>query len=546
MKRKIILSSLSLILISAMTLGTPVHAEEEEYVYSPNSNSAILELALENAGYNENARLAILGNLSVQTCGRFDPTIVNGVCDSTSEVTEFPTSGSIGLAQWSGSRKDNLKAFAEAEQASPLDIDTQIRFLIKEMNDNGFTPENLNKYSLEQSTYIIFRRFLTAPSDAPVLFQAYVKYSDLDDTSTTTVNYKSALAVAKAQSSVELTNSSIRAAAQSGSNCKVIRPSNASVVYGLNKARRDVGEDDNIKIIRACMNQHDNSNRLPITDTYDQALANAVTAFQKDSRLEGGNIWSKNIDGRVGKTTRCKICKALYSPKNNPTGYKYNCANAANCGGSSTPVEPTPETPTGTAVGAQSTSGYAKQNDYSCKKNGKWLKLKDCDWYWKYRQDAPTKKSDIKTSGCSFIAAVNALKYSGHINGNINDYIKELAVWTFNQKWTDGKGKINRILDHAGVDHRTLSLTGNNKNDLEAIKEELSEGNAITFYGKKKNNSCTVYTGGHYVAVIGVTAENKIVVANVAKGSSTIDYKDFLTGSKCGTWLSTATVVESD
>lgn len=125
MKKVIAILSLSLTLIFAAALGVPTHAEGEEYTYTPNSNSAILQTALENAGYNETVTIAILSNISVETCGRFDPTIVNGVCNSASEITDFPASGSIGLAQWSGTRKDNLKAFADAEQTSPLDINTQ-------------------------------------------------------------------------------------------------------------------------------------------------------------------------------------------------------------------------------------------------------------------------------------------------------------------------------------------------------------------------------------------------------------------------------------
>lgn len=537
-KKNIIIVCLTLIFVAFSSLSA--YAEDEEFIYTPNANSVILESALENAGYSETTIYAILGNISVATCGRFDPTIVNGVCDSDSTIEEFPNDGAIGLAQWTGARKDNLKAFADAEQTSPLDINTQVRFLLKEMNDNGFTPENLNKYSLEQSTYIIFRRYLAGSNDAPLSFGDYV--NSLDANSSATANYGSALSIAKNRSGVLSADVILGVGAQYGPSCNPILPSNANTVYGLKSG--DVKTHGDIGVIRACMNKFMGTSFSTTNNTYDQQLADAVTRFQKNK-----GIWSSGINGRVGKATRCAICKALYPSSSYPASYNNYCTRASNCGGSSVPTTPTqPTTPTAptspTAVGVQSTSGYAKQSDY-----GK--------VYWKYNKTTWTSKSSVSTSGCSFIATVNALKRLGVV-GNVNTYVKNLAAWTlgrdksnppkqssnpektkigkvkYDGRWTAGGwDKIKLIINNystlkSKVGYRTLSLSGSADNKLKQVRNELSKGNALIFYGK----SGAPYTsGGHYVTVIGITKDNKVVVTNAASGSSTVAYKTFFSRS---------------
>ena len=313
-------------------------------------------------------------------------------------------------------------------------------------------------------------------------------------------------------------------------------PNAPNQVYGLNTSKRDIREHANISVIRNCMNQ-DQGSRLPITNTYDQELANAVTKFQKQN-----NIWSANIDGRVGKSTRCKICQAAY--RNNSSKYNTYCAKASVCGtATTTPTPASTDSPTSTgAIGNQSDSGYFGQIKFKCdrykedvKKNGKIIHKKgdikdeDCDWIWKRNKADTNKPSDIYASGCSFIAAVNALKKIGY---SIDEEgLKGLTKWARDQGWTAGGWSIiEAVLNKYSVSHSEHYKPSSKTDFLDKIKSELQKGNAIIAYG---HNAIPYTDGGHYVTIVGVTSDNKIVVTNSVttngknQASSIIDYDTF-------------------
>lgn len=315
-----------------------------------------------------------------------------------------------------------------------------------------------------------------------------------------------------------------------GPPCEPITPDDANRVYGLKGSAQkpDVRQHGDIGVIKACMNQFLGTNFTTTDNNYDQQLADAVTKFQKSQ-----GIWNSGISGRVGKATRCAICKAKYPKNTYPASYNNYCTRASNCGGDPVPTTPTmpstptttPETttPSTTSVGVQSTSGYALQSNYK-------------NVYWKYAKNDSNKKSSISSSGCSFIATVNALKRLGLVN-NLNSYITKLAGWTITQKpkWTAGGwDKIQSILKNYSdlknkVGYSKLNLANlSTEKKLEKVKSELSKGKAIIFFGK---NGAPYTSGGHYVTVVGVTSDNKIVVANSAKGGSLIDYKTFFSHS---------------
>ena len=88
--------------------------------------------ALLSDGYSKTAAAAVLGNLEQES--GINPKAVNS------------KSGAYGLAQWLGGRKTKLFEFAKSEGKDSTDLDTQIKFMIKELaegkqwiNNSGMT-----------------------------------------------------------------------------------------------------------------------------------------------------------------------------------------------------------------------------------------------------------------------------------------------------------------------------------------------------------------------------------------------------------------------
>lgn len=88
-------------------------ASNQEYVYQ----------ALKGAGLPPVGIAGVMGNIQVES--GFDPSRQNS------------GEGAIGLAQWEGSRRTALQAFAASRSKSESDLDTQIMFLIQEAKNRG-------------------------------------------------------------------------------------------------------------------------------------------------------------------------------------------------------------------------------------------------------------------------------------------------------------------------------------------------------------------------------------------------------------------------
>ncbi len=88
-----------------------------------------------NKGLSPTAAAGIVGNLKAES--GFDPSVV-GKADST---------GSIGLAQWNYSRKDNLINFAKQKGTSHTDLNTQLDFIVHELNQPAFKKAKDSLYS---------------------------------------------------------------------------------------------------------------------------------------------------------------------------------------------------------------------------------------------------------------------------------------------------------------------------------------------------------------------------------------------------------------
>lgn len=99
---------------------------------------------LRNAGYSEYAVAGVMGNIWGES--RFDPNIVekgNGI--------------GFGLCQWSYGRRTNLENYARAKGVAASDVDTQIEFLLGELNPkggcNGYATYQLMTVTRDGKTY---------------------------------------------------------------------------------------------------------------------------------------------------------------------------------------------------------------------------------------------------------------------------------------------------------------------------------------------------------------------------------------------------------
>lgn len=95
-------------------------------------------------GINPTAASGIVGGLMHESGG--DTTDI-------STTAKNPTSGAYGIAQWLGSRYDDLVAFAEENNADPNDLDTQISFVIHELKgkESGALQEILKAQTPDEA-----------------------------------------------------------------------------------------------------------------------------------------------------------------------------------------------------------------------------------------------------------------------------------------------------------------------------------------------------------------------------------------------------------
>lgn len=90
---------------------------------------------LKAKGMSDDQAAAIMGNLEQES--GLDPTAVNG------------ESGAFGIAQWMGSRKAGLDAFAKKEGKKNTDLDVQLDYLWQEMQ--GSEKQNLGRFNKANS-----------------------------------------------------------------------------------------------------------------------------------------------------------------------------------------------------------------------------------------------------------------------------------------------------------------------------------------------------------------------------------------------------------
>lgn len=101
-------------------------------------------------GYSSSAISGIMGNIGTETNGTFDPN------------TKQKGGPGMGLAQWTkggGGRWDQLTAWAKKNGLNPNDMNTQLQYMTKEMNQMGLTPSAMNGMSVDQATSTFEQKF---------------------------------------------------------------------------------------------------------------------------------------------------------------------------------------------------------------------------------------------------------------------------------------------------------------------------------------------------------------------------------------------------
>ena len=86
---------------------------------------------LKEQGFSPEAAAGVMGNLQQES--GMDPNAVN------------PTSGAFGIGQWLGGRKKNLEAYAQSKGTKSNDLQTQLEFLMKELEGGDPTTSSILK-----------------------------------------------------------------------------------------------------------------------------------------------------------------------------------------------------------------------------------------------------------------------------------------------------------------------------------------------------------------------------------------------------------------
>jgi hypothetical protein len=115
----------------------------------------------------------IVGNLMRESYQALDPTAVND------------TSGAFGIAQWLGTRKDNLMEFAKEKGTEPTDFETQLEFLAFEIENpqaGGWNPKQkeafFNSKTVDDAAWMFQNKFeRAAESRDDEAVQKRIKYA---------------------------------------------------------------------------------------------------------------------------------------------------------------------------------------------------------------------------------------------------------------------------------------------------------------------------------------------------------------------------------
>lgn len=173
----------------------------------------------------------------------------------------------------------------------------------------------------------------------------------------------------------------------------------------------------------------------------------------------------------------------------------------------------------GTAYGASSGNGYYSQFDSGISGTR-----------WRINNDG--SGWSISASGCSLVAVANVMKFLNKTPNNPNTLADYTKTAVCGESCTGWGGSVAILRQHYGLSFTTLweSQGGNLTTKLSKVRQALANGKPIIMSGNRansidcssstnlRNGNCVFSRGGHFVAIVGVTADDKLVVANPANG----------------------------
>ena len=174
-------------------------------------------------------------------------------------------------------------------------------------------------------------------------------------------------------------------------------------------------------------------------------------------------------------------------------------------------------TQTGGALGKQNVNNMVGQYDSG---------IKDVVW----RTDGST----VSASGCSLVSVVNSARALGASQSSVN--VSTLASWSKRNISSASWGNLITMAKHIGLtvgSELWSSKSTSESTKIAQIRSVLASGGVVIAGGdragtdssfcttaRKNSGECVFTPGGHFVAIIGITADNKLVVANPAKANN--------------------------
>lgn len=180
-------------------------------------------------------------------------------------------------------------------------------------------------------------------------------------------------------------------------------------------------------------------------------------------------------------------------------------------------TQPTTTGGTNGALGAQNVNGMVGQYDND---------IKNVVWR--------TTGSTVSESGCSLVSVVNAARALGRPESSVS--IRSVASWSkqhiVNPNWTN----LFRMADQVNLSRSSWLWSSKSVSDsvkIQKIRDTLASGGVVIAGGdrsgtdprsfcttaRKASGECVFSAGGHFVTFIGITADNKLVIANPAKAN---------------------------
>lgn len=429
------------------------------------STIASIKRYLLDAGYNENATAAIMGNLMEESGSNIsiydigDDTVTVNDSFIAYDLTKNDASGKtftggFGIAQWTWwSRVKGLQEYAQQYANNIVASETaQFGYLVKELSKDN-SPSYLNTLSLEEATWVV-RRGYEGPKSVSCT------NSDPDDY------------ILTCQYSCEAGSTTCK---ETGKTCA--------------NGNKQVKSWNSVNTKKA-------------ETSYSELVSN-----KQNYSAAWGTLQATIKHAQTAKSTSIEKCSDTSTTTSDDP---------------STPTSSSADSSTSTssgALGATSSDGFYRQDSF-----------KTTVW----RKD----NSTIEKSGCSLIAMANAMKVLGMTTESaptgIASYTKTVISGASQTGWGNATMSIERIISNYGLSQETLwsEYSTSTTKKIEAIRRALASGKAVVAGGERKHSNpesttckdknsgvCAFSYDGHFIAIVGITADDQLVVANPSMGN---------------------------